>query len=254
VTVVTTPPAYEAAVAQDNPVLYWRLGDAAGPLTADSSASKNAGLAFGGTTAVHVGAAGVVAGNTAITTNGSTGYVSSGAKQAAPSSFSVEAWFKTTSTSGGKIIGFGDRQGGLTSNGNPVTSGLYDKHIYLTNDGRLVFGVWAGAADTLSSTSGYNDGQWHHVVGSQGPQGMTLYLDGAQVAHGAQTQNRAYSGYWRIGGDNLSGWPTRPTSNFFAGAIDEAAVYDHALSLASVQRHYAAAGRTPPPALAAPGA
>jgi hypothetical protein len=247
ITVLTTPPAYEAAVAQDNPVLDCRLGDAAGPLAADSSASKNAGLAFGGS-AVGFGAAGAIAGNTAITVNGSTGYISSTTKQDSPSSYSVETWFKTTSTTGGKIIGFGDQQGGLDFSGNPTMRGSYDKQIYLTDDGRLVFGVWVGFADTLTSSSAYNDGQWHHVVGSQGAQGMTLYVDGAKVAHDGQTQNQPYAGYWRIGGDNLGGWPNQPTSNFFAGALDETAVYDHALSLASVQSHYAASGRTPPPA------
>jgi hypothetical protein len=246
VTVVTTPPAYQAAVAQDNPVLNWRLGDAAGPLTADSSASKNAGLAFGGT-AVGFGAAGAVAGNTAITVNGSTGYVSSTTKQDSPSAFSVETWFKTTSTTGGRIIGFGDQQGGLDFNGNPTLSGAYDKQIYLTNDGRLAFGVWVGFADVLTTTASYNDGQWHHVVGTQGPQGMTLYVDGAKTAHDGQTQSQAYAGYWRIGGDNLGGWPNQPASNFFAGTLDETAVYDHALSLTSVQNHYAASGRTLPP-------
>jgi hypothetical protein len=247
VTVVSTPPTYEAAVAQDSPVLNWRLGDAAGPLTADSSASKNAGLAFGGS-AVSYRTAGAVAGDTAITVNGSTGYVSSTTKQDSPSSFSVETWFKTTSTSGGKIIGFGDQQGGLDFNGNPTRSGAYDKQIYLTNDGRLAFGVWVGFADVLTTSAAYNDGQWHHVVGSQGPQGLTLYVDGAKAAHDGQTQNQAYQGYWRIGGDNLGGWPNQPASDFFAGAIDETAVYDHALSLTSVQNHYAASGRTPPPA------
>ena len=121
-----------------------------------------------------------MAGNTAITTNGSTGYVASSTRQASPASFSVEAWFKTTSTSGGKIIGFGDRQHGLTSQGMPVTSGLYDKHLYLTNDGRLVFGVYAGVPDTLTSRR-IQRRQWHHVVGSQGPLGLTLYVDGAKV-------------------------------------------------------------------------
>jgi len=247
VTVVTTPPAYEAAVAQDNPVLNWRLGDAAGPLTADSSGSKNAGLAFGGA-GISYGAAGAVAGNTAITVNGSTGYVSSTTKQDSPSSFSVETWFKTTSTTGGKIIGFGDQQGGLDFDGNPALSGSYDKQIYLTTDGRLAFGVWVGFGDVLTSSNAYNDGQWHHVVGAQGPQGMTLYVDGAKIAHDSQTQSQSYAGYWRIGGDNLGGWPNQPASNFFAGALDETAVYDHPLSLASVQNHYAASGRTPPPA------
>jgi len=246
VTVVTTPPTYEAAVAADNPALDWRLGDAAGPVLADSSASKNAGLAFGGT-AVSYGAAGAVPGNTAITTNGSTGYASSTVKQASPSTYSVETWFKTTSTTGGKLIGFGDQQGGLDFSGNPVQSGSYDKQVYLTNDGHLVFGVYVGYADTLTSANAYNDGQWHQVVGTQGPLGLTLYVDGAKVGHDTQTQNQSFAGYWRIGGDNLNGWPNQPTSNFFAGSIDETAVYDHALGLSAVQNHYAASGRTPPP-------
>ena len=80
----------------------------------------------------------------------------------------MEAWFKTTTTTGGKIIGFGNRQMGLDFNSNPAVSGSYDKHIYMTNDGRLVFGVWVGGAVTLTSTPCYNDGQYHHVVGTLG--------------------------------------------------------------------------------------
>lgn len=249
VTVVTNPPAYEAAVDQDSPVLDWRLGDAAGPVLADSSDSKVAGQAFGGTSVTY-GVAGAVAGNTAVTTNGSTGYISSATKLAGPSTYSIETWFKTTSTTGGKLVGFGDQQGGLDFSGNPVLSGQYDKNLYMTNDGRLVYGVWVGYADTLTSSNAYNDGQWHQAVATQGPAGMTLYVDGAKVAHDGQTSNQAFNGYWRIGGDNLGGWPNQPSSNFFAGSLDETAIYDHAISLSSVQSHYAASGRTPPPSTA----
>ncbi|MDQ1722763.1 MAG: hypothetical protein QOI26_2497, partial [Pseudonocardiales bacterium] len=49
--------------------------------------------------------------------------------------------------------------------------------------------------------------------------------------------------YWRIGGDNLAGWPHQPISRFFAGSIDEAAVYNRVLTLTSVQKHYIASGR-----------
>ena len=51
----------------------------------------------------------------------------------APTSLSIEAWFKTTSTDGGKIVGFGN-----SSTGN---SGSYDRHIYLDGSGRVTFGV-----------------------------------------------------------------------------------------------------------------
>ncbi len=159
----------------------------------------------------------------------------------------METWFKTTSTTGGKLIGFGDRQGGYDFSGNPALSGSYDKQVYMTSDGRLKFGVWVGFADTVTSATAYNDGQWHHVVASQGSNGLNLFVDGAKVAHDGQTNNQAYNGYWRVGGDNLGGWPDQPASVFFNGSIDETAVYDHPLSLAAVQSHYAASGRTPPP-------
>ncbi|MCU1658073.1 MAG: hypothetical protein JWO57_2729, partial [Pseudonocardiales bacterium] len=53
----------------------------------------------------------------------------------------------------------------------------------------------------------------------------------------AQNQN----GYWRIGGDNVSGWPSAPTSNYFAGGLDEAAVYASELTAAQIAAHYNAA-------------
>jgi len=246
VTVIKTASGYEAAVGADTPALDWRLGDAAGPLVADSSISKNPGGLTLGSSGISYGAGGAVPGNTAVTTNGTNGFVSATHLEPSPTTFSVETWFKTTTTVGGRIVGFGSQQGGLDFYGNPVASRQYDKHIYLTNDGHLVFGVYANHPYTLTSAATYNDGQWHQVVGTQGPSGMTLYVDGAEIGRGSQTLNQSYSGYWRIGGDNLTGWPNAPTSRFFAGSIDETAVYNHVLSLSSVQRHYVASGRRLP--------
>ncbi len=245
VTVVTTASgAYEAAVDNDNPTIYWRYGETAGPVLADSGASHDAGLSQG---TVSYNQAGAVSGSPAITTDGASGFLATSQQLPSPTSYSVETWFKTTSTTGGKLIGFGDRQGGYDFNGNPALSGSYDKQVYMTSDGRLKFGVWVGFADTVTSAATYNDGQWHHVVASQGSNGLNLFVDGAKVGHDGQTSNQSYNGYWRVGGDNLGGWPDQPASVFFNGSIDETAVYDHPLSLGAVQSHYAASGRTPPP-------
>ncbi|MEO7259964.1 MAG: LamG domain-containing protein [Jatrophihabitantaceae bacterium] len=243
ITVIRTATGYPAAVDPDSPVLFWRLGDAGGPLTADSSNTKNPGSLTLGGGGLSYGAAGAIAGNTAVTLNGSTGYISATRGQNSPGTFSIEAWFKTTSIKGGRIIGFGNQQGGLDLYGNPVPSQQYDKQVYMANDGRLVFGVYVSKPVTLTSTARYNNGQWHHVVGTEGPLGMTLYIDGAKIAQNTQTKNGAYFGYWRMGGDNLSGWPLQPTSRFFAGSLDEVAVYNRVLTLTSVQKHYVASGR-----------
>ncbi|MBO2460090.1 PKD domain-containing protein [Actinomadura sp. LCR2-06] len=40
-----------------------------------------------------------------------------------------------------------------------------------------------------------------------------------------------------MGGDNLSGWPNRPSSDYLNGTIDEAAVYPRALTADQVARH-----------------
>jgi Concanavalin A-like lectin/glucanases superfamily len=66
---------------------------------------------------------------------------------------------------------------------------------------------------------------------------MGLYVDGAPVGANPNTVAEVYDGYWRVGGDNLNGWPARPTSSYFRGTIDEVAVYGHALSAAQVAGH-----------------
>ena len=87
----------------------------------------------------------------------------------------------------------------------------------------------------------FKNGAWHHVVASlSNTAGMTLYVDGKKVGRRPGTTTaQDYSGYWRIGGDNLSSWPNKPSSGYLAGAIDDVAIYPTALSLAQVSAHYA---------------
>src|SRR5690606_7159070 len=157
--------------------------------------------------------------------------------------FTVEAWFKTTTNRGGKIIGFGS-----SSSGNSATN---DRSVYMDNSGRIRFG--ATRTTVLTSGTGYNNGQWHHVVASMGPSGIRLVLDGNQVGANSSIKTAGYYwGYWRVGGDQLSSWPSRPTSNSFAGTLDEVAVYPTELTVAQAANHNAlgrgAAGNVAPTA------
>ena len=99
----------------------------------------------------------------------------------------------------------------------------------MLNDGRLRFGVYNGGFDTLDSPAGQNDGNWHHVVATQSGSGMKLFLDDNLVDQNGVSSNQGYSGYWRVGGDNLGAWPDRPNSDYFSGTIDEVAIYGGAL-------------------------
>jgi PKD repeat protein len=238
------PPApadsYGAAVYNDDPVLYWRLADTTGTTAADSGQEGNPGTFSGGNPIK--GVSGALAGNSneavAFT---SQAIVSSNTRFTNPTTYSLETWFKTTTGSGGKLIGFGNQQTGLSSN--------YDRHIYMQDDGRLVFGVYTGQTNVITTANPYNDGAWHHVVATQASDGMKLYVDGSIVGTNPQTAAQSYSGYWRIGGDQTWG----STSQYFEGTLDEAAVYGTELSATDIANHYAIGTATvvnqPPTAL-----
>lgn len=235
VAVSNTIGAYGDTIIADNPIDYWRFGESDGNLALDGG---SAGLDQSTKAGVTWGAPGAVSGNTAATFNGAkAGQSGTSTLIPGPDSFATEAWIKTTTTSGGKILGFG--------NSNQGSSNNYDRHMYMTNGGKLVFGVYTSGAQTITTSDAYNDGQWHHIVASMGSEGMRLYVDGIlQGRQSSVTSGQPYEGYWLVGGDTLNGWPSKPRSNFFAGSIDEVAIYGAPLTLSKVRAHYAASGRT----------
>ncbi|SDQ68173.1 PKD domain-containing protein [Quadrisphaera sp. DSM 44207] len=238
----SAPSAYRDAVLADGAESYWRLDEAsgtvaldragAGDLTLDPSASRGAKGATrdGDAATAFAGSAAVPATTTA--------------PRPGPQTFSVEAWFQTTTTTGGKIVGFGDSA--------TAASRSHDRQVYLTSSGQLVFGVYPGAFKTITSPGRYNDGAWHHVVATLGPAGTALFVDGAQVAADASVKGaQAFTGYWRVGGDTVNAkWSGAPATAALAGTIDDVAVYPTQLAAARVAEHHrlgATAGATPTP-------
>jgi len=104
----------------------------------------------------------------------------------------------------------------------------------------------------IETAQAFNDGHWHYVVGTLGPGGMALYIDGQRFGTNPTTSAHAFNGYWRVGGDTLFGsWDldnflknsqgtTQPYDYFFTGTIGDVAVYPVALSATQVANHYAA--------------
>lgn len=232
--------SYPSAVLADHPYLYYRLDETSGPTVADSSGNNHPGAYVGGVTYGVPGALKTDS-DPAITLDGSSGYLYGATRVSNPQVFTVEVWFKTTTTHGGKIVGFGSSQTGV--------SGSDDRHVYMTDSGQLVFGVYPNQTVTISSPGTYNDGAWHLLDASLGVDGLALYVDGQIVASDPyHTSTAAYSGYWRFGYDTLRGWPNAPSSFYFAGSLDEAAVYPAALTPAQIAAHYQAAGYSSGPA------
>ncbi|WP_114559659.1 PKD domain-containing protein [Desertihabitans aurantiacus] len=233
----TTLGAYSARVVDDGASLYWRMNGAGGA-EADL-AGTNEGRRSSG---VSPSSPGAVVGDTdaAASFNGtSNGAVASTRSMRSPTVYSVEGWFRTTTNRGGKLFGFGGSQTG--------TSSSYDRHVWMTNSGRLYFGAYPGSVQVVSSPQSYNDGAWHHVVATQSSAGMRLYVDGTEVGANGVTGAQSYTGYWRVGGDNLGGWPDSPSSTWFGGAIDEFAVYGSALDLPTVRAHHQLGRAVVPP-------
>ncbi|GAB2849891.1 PKD domain-containing protein [Microbacterium insulae] len=226
----TSTSSYADTVLDDGATTYWRLGPSGGGT--DLAGSNNL-VSFGGVgTTSDDGLAGEANGSS--TFNGSTsGFARSTDTTVVEEAFAVELWFKTSTTSGGKLIGYG--------NGSSGNSGSYDRHLYMRNDGALVFGVSPGYQKVIASPGTYRDNQWHHAVAQLNPwTGIQLYVDGTLVASDpSATAGQLFTGFWRIGGDNLNGWPNRPSSNFFNGSLDEVAIYPHVLSGAQIAQHYA---------------
>lgn len=217
--------AYGAAIFNLEPDLYWRLDDTSGSTAKDAGIFGNNGNIQGGVT---LGATGGIANttNTAATFNGSDGVVVDSNATNNPTIYSETTWFKTTTTSGGKLMGFGNASSGLSTG--------YDRHIYMENNGQLTFGTYTGALNTATSSSSYNDGSWHFMAATQSSDGMKLYVDGALVATNPQTQAQDYTGFWRIGGDVT--WGPQP---WFAGTLDDAAVFSKALTAGQISQLYA---------------
>lgn len=235
---VAAPGAYSQSVLSDAPGNYWPLGDPAGTAAVDLAGKDDLVLRPG----VSLGAEGAVGadGGTAATFNGTADSVAVRMPVAMrPQTFSTEAWFKTGSTTGGGIISYGNSPTGASAD--------LDRAVYMSNAGRLFFGVRPNGStrQTISSTASFNDNQWHHVVATLGSNGMQLFVDGVLVGSRADvTSAWQFDGFWRVGGDNLGSWTNRPTSRNLSGQIDDVAIYPTVLPLSRVQAHYVASGRT----------
>ncbi|MBO0879067.1 MAG: PKD domain-containing protein [Mycobacterium sp.] len=236
-----TPPGYaglngyDQSVIGDGATAFWPLNEASGAVAFDNANGNDADV-----TGVTRGTGGPVSPDTGTTFAGSSSsYMSTRTPMTSPNTFTISAWVKTTTTRGGKIIGFGSWQTGSSQN--------YDRQLYLNNSGLPYFGVKTSSGNvTINGATAINDGQWHNVVGQLGSAGMTLYVDGLRIARRTDvTAGQAYVGWWRIGGDALSGWSGAPSSGYLSGSIADVAIFPTALSDDKIQSEYLASGRTP---------
>lgn len=151
-----------------------------------------------------------------------------------PSTYSIEAWVRTT-RSQGSIVSFGSSRSAV--------SVRKDRRLYVSSSGTAVFGTSSATFNfTLTSIDRINDGRWHHVVGTFRPGMMALYVDGVlQRSRSDNTAPHEYSGYWRIGRESVGEWPHQ-SDPVFIGDVDTVRVHDRELDPTTIAAH-AARGR-----------
>lgn len=217
--------AIALTVLPNSTYAYWPFDTGTGTVAYDVSMNQDNGTLVNAPT----WATGIV--GQGVTLNGTTQYVSTANSLSGPSTFTVEAWFKSTSITGGELIGFGTSQTG--------SSATVDRVIYLDNAGHVNFGTKPSVVKTVTTAATYTDGSWHHVAATLGAGGLLLYVDGRrQGTDTTTTTAAATTGYWRLGQDSLIGWPSAPTSNYLAGTIDEARVYSRQLTAAEITNDF----------------
>jgi len=220
---------YDGWVLSDNPVAYWRLGEAAGsPTVANLVGPAHTGTVLGGTTLGQPGAIPADP-DTAALFNGSNGKIDVPYSAALnPASFTIECWARLAG-------GAGSYRSPVTSRANSPQSG----YIFYAEPGNR-WQFWTGPGwHTLNGPGGaFNE--WYHLVGTYDAvtQLKQFYVNGALVSQGTGVTVNANPAHpLRIGAG-----ATESSGNYwFNGTVDEVAVYNHVLPGDRIAAHYRAA-------------
>jgi RHS repeat-associated protein len=226
---------YSTTVLTDTPSAYWRLGEPSGQRAIDSSGNDLPGARELGVTD---GQPSLLAGSTDTSSgfNGVSSVIDAPSNvltmPSTTSAFSIEAWIKTSASSGTEMI----------YSARSSTDSTASIKLYLSG-GKLYGYVQSNSEAYSYSVSGSTsvaDGQPHYVVFTRAADDtMDIYLDGTKVATAPDGGPGAFAvtglDEQRIGADARDG-------NYFSGTIDEVAVYQSALSADRVFAHYTAGG------------
>jgi YVTN family beta-propeller protein len=222
---------YKEEVLADEPIGYWRLGDALDSSVMSDATGKYPGTYVNGAGgSPQLGIAGDGSTAAYFVGNDQYGYVNN--IPAPQTAYSMEAWVLPQTQAGGMIM----QQGG---------SGA----LYINSSGQYVFVPSSNEANAQVVDTNPADlvppggaTGFHQVVGTWNGTTATLYVDGREVASTPSTQAPSGAATLYIGYGTLAPW--------FHGYIDETAYYAHALSPERVLAHYQA---DPPPPLWVPG-
>lgn len=224
----TLATGYQVTIMNDAPIAYYRLDEQEGTVADDFSGNAYQGTLHGGIT---LGTAGLLhsGGDTAMTFNGSTGYISlptSFIPTSAAHAWSLECWCKVSS------FGTGGAYGMMAGMGTGAT---HSQAMILSHDnsGQAVFVLSTSGGDIASGTVLTNT--IYHVVGTYDGTNLRLYVNNVLVAGPTAVAVTLGTNFAGIGAGYAGG-----TNFFFNGIIDEPAFYNFTLSTTQINNHYTA--------------
>ena len=238
-----TPNSGPTAASEEQstgPVLSWSMNEGTGATLNDNTLNANIGTLGTTTSAPTWTTSDLCVEGSCLKFDGSNDYVSktySSDTELNPgtASFSVNAWFKHSSTQAGTDVLI-SRVDGADANG-------IGYKIYMDSSGFICFGIdqTAGSfpVDSACSTTSYADSKWHQVSGvKNGTTSIILYIDGQQIAADTSITSTTISGSspaFRVGIDNgfVNPWD---------GFIDAVKVYPYARSADQVKTDFTARG------------
>jgi hypothetical protein len=221
---------YAQTVLADNPLAYWRLDEPAGSMMAQDSSGHGMTGTYMGTVTHAVPGAIANDPDTAAGFDGATAFVDVGAVFAFAGTVqcSLEAWAQPVlNSSYQNILSRNDSSNGPIAGYllyvEPAPQSIFDYERVQSSTGKVF----------AQSTAVAATGAWAHVVATFDGTTMVLYVNGNVEGTQANTVSLPTANSDFVLAAAHGGQDT-----WWHGALDEVAVYDHALSTARVVEHY----------------
>jgi concanavalin A-like lectin/glucanase superfamily protein len=222
---------YVTTVLADAPTAYHRLGESSGTVAYDTSGNNFlAAISASGVTYAVQGAI-LNDPNTALTLNGSTGFVD-GAAGASPAGFAaitLEAWINLANVS------FGTTPRIISCDNTGTTHNGVDFFVQANGAGLTVVIGNGTVATTFSASYQFQAGVYYHVAATwSNSTNMLLYVNGTQLSGSGSRSGTIGT----PAQDMTIGKNPATGTNFLPGTVDEVAWYPAQLSATRILKHY----------------
>jgi hypothetical protein len=211
--------SYAAEIDSDSPLAYFKLDETAGTTAVAVRGGTNG--TYTSTYTLNQGT-GINENRSSVNFNGTNGHITMTNVYEGTADQAVEAWVYPTNITGTR----------------PIVSKMSATRGYSLElvSGRASFRLFnaAGTAETVTGTTTLSLNTWYHIVGVRNTVTGKLHI----YVNGNEESDAVFTG--ALGTSTTAFYVGRNNTAYFAGRIDEVAVYNYILSPTRIAAHYAA--------------